>query len=1112
MKITRSHKDTEARLRDAFAAKTTSVEPADGWATIVDRLDRRPPAWTWITHHPLALGAGAVVIALLVVLGISLLGGDEQAQDLDVVDDPPVDTEGDTLVAVTTDGRLVELPLAGEELREVADLTGYVAARDPFLMVGGVQVAGEGAFFAGTATPDEACPASEQIVTDLWRYPLDLEPGVTLDLGQFAAAAGVFAVSPDGTKIAYVGAEDGDRCAPARMVTVVELESDEVVGGWALGSIVARDLVWVGEDRLAVIDGSGSAPLPTATPLGVYVVDIGASEDWTEVPGVGLPLDAVIKGVEPGRQLIATTTAGHPFEIGDEVEGDDQPIEVWRANLDLQQAELVATIDAAAWSCPGPAECEGQSFAAVGLTPLSMTEAPDGSVYVTVVRTAGVTAGDAGVGVEDPADARLFRIDLDGTVEWVADGVLAVDVKPATGDEPEPDTSAAGPVVGARADGSVVLLDPATGEVAEELWADADFAGPGQASDGVGAPGTELLGEMAVVPDQGRVLQTRPSPVTNPCEEQIAADWDVWGFATDTTREGGGPAPLFDPDGGPPSRMPTVSPDGSQLAYLTTSNGARCDTAFVVTVVERTAPESVIATHTLPVGVLPLAMAWPADDQLVIGLTGGNDADFPDVLPVVVDPAVSGPVDFSSVEGGLPYPLAYTTGGPGHHAYAFPGPDGTIAVIRAPLTAWDEPEWTFDLPVSTAEGAALAMSVDGAGTAWVTVAVGEIEFPVAPTNDVRTYRWSPEDPEAEPAQVSDELVGVAASPFSTGAEPPPAEPEGGTTTTAEDTTTTTAAAPDADFYTVTAAGQLVRNTLAGERTVVAELPLRAPAAAGVLHENGHQLAVTPDGRTAYVALRDPSPDGICADGWIVAVDLTTGVVSDLGAGHTPAVSPDGRFLALGANSQDADGCREQLRVVSLGTSDDATTSTTWQSSYPTPASGSTEVPLISRIVWAPDSIGLAYEVGFEDGSSVFPLDLAAWAPGGTNALTIDSGQSLLGLGDEVPDRGLGWQLGGYDATGITLVAPCVTDCPSATVAMVEPDGALVSSREVDLDLADAVLGTDGWLASDPFCLTALGSGSPCPAGGPLRTMPPDGSTLTDLAAAGTDVVAVAWLP
>jgi hypothetical protein len=182
----------------------------------------------------------------------------------------------------------------------------------------------------------------------------------------------------------------------------------------------------------------------------------------------------------------------------------------------------------------------------------------------------------------------------------------------------------------------------------------------------------------------------------------------------------------------------------------------------------------------------------------------------------------------------------------------------------------------------------VSLSEDRAGTVWVTFAEGE---PSSASYGESFSTWRIPVVDGEPGQaeqVSEELVSVAATPFD---EAPPIE-EPSSTTTAPSTTTEpvgTSTLPSVDppsFVYLTSSGALMRHTIGGESTVIAQLDISA--------SRHPVLAPHPDGATVYLSL-DEGEDPCTST--LYAVSLSDGRLTEIAEGSDPAVSPDGTRLA-----------------------------------------------------------------------------------------------------------------------------------------------------------------------------------------------------------------------
>src|SRR4051794_37740276 len=158
------------------------------------------------------------------------------------------------------------------------------------------------------------------------------------------------------------------------------------------------------------------------------------------------------------------------------------------------------------------------------------------------------------------------------------------------------------------------------------------------------------------------------------------------------------------------------------------------------------------------------------------------------------------------------------------------------------------------------------------------------------------------------------------------------------------TTSTVPGLPSA-FLALTADGQLqVRSSRDGgvERTV-ATMTVSGPV----------NLAVTPDGRSVYLARDRPFKRGECNQPQdtlldeVVRVDLTSRQIEPIGRGAEPALSPDGRRLAY---VRQVDGiCRRGVGGQELVIRDVAS------GRERTIAAGAEGVHLMDSLSWAPGS-------------------------------------------------------------------------------------------------------------------------------------------------------------
>lgn len=483
----------------------------------------------------------------------------------------------------------------------------------------------------------------------------------------------------------------------------------------------------------------------------------------------------------------------------------------------------------------------------------------------------------------------------------------------------------AGPVVGARADGSLALLDATTGEVADSLVTAEGFEGGLRPPDGGGD--ASLLRELAVSPDGTTVYQARPENLGGiACEgTTFAADWAVWEIDIAEHEASAGPAYTTAQPGvtqaWPPARMPVISPDGTMLAFLTTSSYEACDDALMVAVTDLDGLGDlglglIVATHTLPVGVMPTQLVWATDDQLTIVLPTAEGAAPEGLLPAAVDPLVSGPVSMQPASALLPGSELAPTGDGGllllHGGGAGPGPSvDRVESLDAEVAGGVR---LFTVPDPAGPD---VLTQDGRGAVWTVTA--------ASSDEPRTYRWAPDDDQEEAVHVAEGFVAVAASPF-VGRTPA----SDGTSTTSEPASgqppTTGATFDDAvpGFLYVSQDGRLYERE-SGDESSFGSLVADGLASPRPTSPLGHTIAVEPDGGHAYVT-RWPDGADLCR-GEVLRVGLPGSSDADVGADDVivdyaadPALNVDGTKLAFIATEPDPaspDRCRSTIVVRDL---------------------------------------------------------------------------------------------------------------------------------------------------------------------------------------------------
>lgn len=336
----------EDRLRDAFTAYAETVEPDQDWAAVAGRLDRRGGIRRLVPTTPIAIGVAATVavavVAVVAVAALGLPGGDEGGS---VYVGSGEDDDEDRILAVTVDDRLVEI-VPGQEPAQIADLgeiDGASLMPSPgsapplgtteLAIAGDLSVSPDGsvAFVQRLAVSDD-CTSAEQLGTAVYGIPLDGSLDGVPDLGDAVARAPSF--SPDGRRVAYVTTESAEPCDRSFVIEIKDLETWEVVRRIALpAQLPPQDLVWVEEDRLAVVLPLGTdAP---ENPLGLTTVDPSIVSEVGSQPELVLPPNTRVAGAGGGELLVAgRTPESTPLAEGFEAEGrfqqDVLDVSVWR--------------------------------------------------------------------------------------------------------------------------------------------------------------------------------------------------------------------------------------------------------------------------------------------------------------------------------------------------------------------------------------------------------------------------------------------------------------------------------------------------------------------------------------------------------------------------------------------------------------------------------------------------------------------------------------------------------------------------------------------------------------------------------------------------------------
>ena len=237
----------ELVVAGALAAHVARIEPDPAaWARIEGRLDDREPGRFGRgdrfgpTRRPTLVAA--VLVLFLVVAGSVIVRGGATDGGLEMATIPASGSEL-AIVALTDDGRLVELGLDGTERREI-----YAPAADGTYLAGPLAVSSvdDTIYLERRSLARVDCggsasirPAAGQIVAVPFAGG---SPEVVVPVG------GAPAVQPGSRRLAYVVPADGDACA----------ESDDwAVGVTDLDTGATGRLAPTGIDLLAVQDESG---------------------------------------------------------------------------------------------------------------------------------------------------------------------------------------------------------------------------------------------------------------------------------------------------------------------------------------------------------------------------------------------------------------------------------------------------------------------------------------------------------------------------------------------------------------------------------------------------------------------------------------------------------------------------------------------------------------------------------------------------------------------------------------------------------------------------------------------------------------------------------------
>lgn len=211
----------DERVRRALRAEGDGAHPtSEIWERVRAGVGARRRRRRMLARSAAAGAVAAAVVAAVVVVAAGGDGGEPSG----VVAGPPASTalpEG--IVAVTEDGRVVELsPETGEEVRTLLDPDEAGLAQYPVganFSAPTVAVAPGGRIlYLARPRVDPACAHAEQLDQEIVAVPLGEGSAEVV-----AAVGSHPAVSPDGTMLAYVTTRSGEACDPSRVVAVEDL-------------------------------------------------------------------------------------------------------------------------------------------------------------------------------------------------------------------------------------------------------------------------------------------------------------------------------------------------------------------------------------------------------------------------------------------------------------------------------------------------------------------------------------------------------------------------------------------------------------------------------------------------------------------------------------------------------------------------------------------------------------------------------------------------------------------------------------------------------------------------------------------------------------------------
>lgn len=293
-------------------------------------------------------------------------------------------------------------------------------------------------YYLGSGLRSEKCADATWVTTDLRAVRLDGSDGDQTGEPLIRNVSAI-AVSPDQRFLAYLTLEDGDPCGVGRMVLEVrDLSTGETTYHIGLGNRAGRrgngrlDQVvsWLDDTRIGL--ALGGAGCDHWCPLSMYIVDTEEIETLRGSEPVPMMFPTVAIAGADGH-LLAVSRAGDTDQLGEVLVpipdgaalGDPTVMSI---DPSTGTATTRAWVDQQRWFGIDASDATSRTVAS-----MSISAAPDGSVLFEVVDQRGLEPSLGpyyGYRITDPSRTRLFRLTPDGVMHAMADGIVAVAVRP----------------------------------------------------------------------------------------------------------------------------------------------------------------------------------------------------------------------------------------------------------------------------------------------------------------------------------------------------------------------------------------------------------------------------------------------------------------------------------------------------------------------------------------------------------------------------------------------------------------------------------------------------------------------------------------------------------